>query len=48
MLGILSNGWRSRVATDAQLPFNVLMEQLVGVPVNGLGDVASCPNFGLK
>ncbi|XP_044472764.1 protein RETICULATA-RELATED 3, chloroplastic-like [Mangifera indica] len=47
-LGILSNGWRSRVAADPQFPFKVLMEQLVGVTASVLGDMASRPNFGLN
>ncbi|MCD7447075.1 Protein RETICULATA-RELATED 3, chloroplastic [Datura stramonium] len=42
------NGWRSRVAADPQFPFKVLMEELVGVSANVLGDMASRPNFGLN
>ncbi|XP_019092792.1 PREDICTED: protein RETICULATA-RELATED 2, chloroplastic-like [Camelina sativa] len=41
-------GWRSRVAADSQFPFKVLMEMLVGVSANVLGDMASRPNFGLN
>ncbi|XP_044492772.1 protein RETICULATA-RELATED 3, chloroplastic-like [Mangifera indica] len=48
LLGILSNGWRLRVAADSQFPFKVLMEQLVGVTACVIGDMASRPNFGLN
>ncbi|XP_031271581.1 protein RETICULATA-RELATED 3, chloroplastic [Pistacia vera] len=48
LLGILSNGWRSRVAADPQFLFKVLMEQLVGVTACVIGDMASRPNFGLN
>lgn len=48
VLGLLSNGWRSRVAADPQFPFKVLMEQLVGVTACVIGDMASRPNFGLN
>ncbi|KAF3952700.1 hypothetical protein CMV_021770 [Castanea mollissima] len=40
--------WRSRVATDPQFAFKVLMEELVGVTACVLGDMASRPNFGLN
>lgn len=48
VLGLFLNGWRSRVAADPQFPFKVLMEELVGVSANVLGDMASRPNFGLN
>ncbi|KAK4253428.1 hypothetical protein QN277_010736 [Acacia crassicarpa] len=48
ILGLFLNGWRSRVAADPQFPFKVLMEELVGVSANVLGDMASRPNFGLN
>ncbi|KAI3832073.1 hypothetical protein MKX03_008952 [Papaver bracteatum] len=48
ILGLLLNGWRSRVAADPQFPFNVLMEEIVGVSACVLGDMASRPNFGLN
>ncbi|EOA32200.1 hypothetical protein CARUB_v10015456mg [Capsella rubella] len=47
-IGIFIQGWRSRVAADSQFPFKVLMEMLVGVSANVLGDMASRPNFGLN
>ncbi|MCE7766863.1 RETICULATA-related protein, partial [Pseudomonas putida] len=47
-MGAFVNGWRSRVAADPQFPFKVLMEELVGVSANVLGDMASRPNFGLN
>lgn len=47
-IGAFLNGWRSRVAADPQFPFKVLMEELVGVSANVLGDMASRPNFGLN
>ncbi|KAK4724624.1 hypothetical protein R3W88_027403 [Solanum pinnatisectum] len=47
-IGAVVNGWRSRVAADPQFPFKVLMEELVGVSANVLGDMASRPNFGLN
>ncbi|KAL1193788.1 Protein RETICULATA-RELATED 2 [Cardamine amara subsp. amara] len=47
-IGIFIQGWRSRVAADPQFPFKVLMEELVGVSANVLGDMASRPNFGLN
>ncbi|PHU04865.1 hypothetical protein BC332_25687 [Capsicum chinense] len=47
-IGTFVNGWRSRVAADPQFPFKVLMEELVGVSANVLGDMASRPNFGLN
>ncbi|AAG51344.1 hypothetical protein AtNW77_Chr3g0163801 [Arabidopsis thaliana] len=47
-LGLFIQGWRSRVAADSQFPFKVLMEMLVGVSANVLGDMASRPNFGLN
>ncbi|XP_072985022.1 protein RETICULATA-RELATED 3, chloroplastic-like [Typha latifolia] len=46
-LGIFLEGWRSRVSADPEFPFKVLMEELVGVTSNVLGDMASRPNFGL-
>ncbi|KAK4759403.1 hypothetical protein SAY87_022534 [Trapa incisa] len=48
ILGLFLEGWRSRVAADPQFPFKVLMEGLVGVSANVLGDMASRPNFGLN
>ncbi|XP_026422469.1 protein RETICULATA-RELATED 3, chloroplastic-like [Papaver somniferum] len=48
ILGLLLNGWRSRVAADPQFPFKVLMEEIVGVSACVLGDMASRPNFGLN
>ncbi|OVA02990.1 Protein of unknown function DUF3411 [Macleaya cordata] len=48
LLGLLLNGWRSRVAADPQFPFKVLMEEIVGVSACVLGDMASRPNFGLN
>ncbi|KAJ0965258.1 hypothetical protein J5N97_026396 [Dioscorea zingiberensis] len=47
-IGILLEGWRSRVSADPQFPFKVLMEELVGVSACVLGDMASRPNFGLN
>ncbi|CAG7878102.1 hypothetical protein BRARA_E03149 [Brassica rapa] len=47
-IGMFIQGWRSRVAADPQFPFKVLMEELVGVTANVLGDMASRPNFGLN
>ncbi|CAN8260049.1 unnamed protein product [Cochlearia groenlandica] len=47
-IGMFIQGWRSRVAADPQFPFKVLMEELVGVSANVLGDMASRPNFGLN
>ena len=47
-LGAFVSGWRSRVAADPQFPFNVVMEDLVGVSACVVGDVASRPNFGLN
>uniref|UniRef100_A0A1J3EBM7 Protein RETICULATA-RELATED 3, chloroplastic n=1 Tax=Noccaea caerulescens TaxID=107243 RepID=A0A1J3EBM7_NOCCA len=47
-IGMFIEGWRSRVAADPQFPFKVLMEELVGVSANVLGDMASRPNFGLN
>ncbi|XP_073052385.1 protein RETICULATA-RELATED 3, chloroplastic-like [Primulina eburnea] len=48
LIGAFINGWRSRVASDPQFPFKVLMEELVGVSACVLGDMASRPNFGLN
>lgn len=48
VLGLLLQGWRSRVAADPQFPFKVLMEELVGVSACVIGDMASRPNFGLN
>uniref|UniRef100_A0A5B7AT59 Uncharacterized protein n=1 Tax=Davidia involucrata TaxID=16924 RepID=A0A5B7AT59_DAVIN len=48
LIGLFLNGWRSRVLADPQFPFKVLMEELVGVSANILGDMASRPNFGLN
>ncbi|KAA8516303.1 hypothetical protein F0562_016596 [Nyssa sinensis] len=48
LIGLFLNGWRSRVLADPQFPFKVLMEELVGVSANVLGDMASRPNFGLN
>lgn len=48
VLGLLVNGWRSRVAADPQFPFKVLMEELVGLTACILGDMSSRPNFGLN
>ncbi|XP_061357678.1 protein RETICULATA-RELATED 3, chloroplastic-like [Gastrolobium bilobum] len=48
VLGMVVNGWRSRVAADPQFPFKVLMEELVGVSACVLGDMATRPNFGLN
>ncbi|XP_010549249.1 PREDICTED: protein RETICULATA-RELATED 3, chloroplastic-like [Tarenaya hassleriana] len=47
-LGLLIEGWRSRVSADPQFPFKVLMEELVGVTACVLGDMATRPNFGLN
>lgn len=47
-LGFFINGWRSRVNADSQFPFKVLMEEIVGVSSNVIGDMASRPNFGLN
>ncbi|MFS7901582.1 hypothetical protein Hanom_Chr01g00001381 [Helianthus anomalus] len=47
-IGAFLSGWRSRVAADPQFPFKVLMEELVGVSANVLGDMATRPNFGLN
>ncbi|KAG6654238.1 hypothetical protein CIPAW_05G131800 [Carya illinoinensis] len=48
ILGLFLNKWRSRVATNPQFPFKVLIEELVGVFACVLGDMASHPNFGLN
>ncbi|KAI3941335.1 hypothetical protein MKW92_049744 [Papaver armeniacum] len=48
ILGLLLNGWRSRVAVDPQFPIQGLMEEIVGVSACVLGDMASRPNFGLN
>ncbi|GMH23121.1 hypothetical protein Nepgr_024964 [Nepenthes gracilis] len=48
ILGLFIKGWKSRVAADAQFPFKVLMEELVGVTACVLGDMSSRPNFGLN
>ncbi|XP_039146225.1 protein RETICULATA-RELATED 3, chloroplastic-like [Dioscorea cayenensis subsp. rotundata] len=48
LIGILLEGWRSRVSADPQFPFKVLMEELVGVSACVLGDMATRPNFGLN
>uniref|UniRef100_A0A7N0RAQ4 Uncharacterized protein n=1 Tax=Kalanchoe fedtschenkoi TaxID=63787 RepID=A0A7N0RAQ4_KALFE len=48
IVGLLLNGWRSRVAADPQFPFKVLMEELVGVSACIVGDMATRPNFGLN
>ncbi|KAJ0979087.1 hypothetical protein J5N97_014561 [Dioscorea zingiberensis] len=47
-LSLFFEGWRSRVAADPQFPFKVLMEELVGVSANVIGDMATRPNFGLN
>ncbi|KAH7677472.1 Protein RETICULATA-related protein [Dioscorea alata] len=47
-LSLFIEGWRSRVAADPQFPFKVLMEELVGVSANVIGDMATRPNFGLN
>lgn len=47
-IGAFLSGWRSRVAADPQFPFKVLMEEVVGVSANVVGDMASRPNFGLN
>ncbi|GJU60144.1 reticulata-related 3, chloroplastic-like protein [Tanacetum coccineum] len=47
-IGAFLSGWRSRVAADPQFPFKVLMEEVVGVSANVLGDMATRPNFGLN
>ncbi|XP_020085673.1 protein RETICULATA-RELATED 3, chloroplastic-like [Ananas comosus] len=46
-IGIFLEGWRSRVSADPEFPFKVLMEELIGVSANVLGDMASRPNFGI-
>lgn len=48
VLGVLVNGWRSRVSADPQFPFKLLMEELVGVTACVVGDMATRPNFGLN
>ncbi|CAN6443168.1 unnamed protein product [Victoria cruziana] len=48
ILGVFLEGWRSRVTADPQFPFKVLMEELVGVSANVIGDMATRPNFGLN
>lgn len=48
ILGVLVEGWRSRVSADPQFPFKLLMEELVGVTACVIGDMASRPNFGLS
>ncbi|TKY69012.1 RETICULATA-RELATED 3 [Spatholobus suberectus] len=48
VVGMVVNGWRSRVAADPQFPFKVLMEELVGVSAAVVGDMATRPNFGLN
>lgn len=47
-IGAFLSGWRSRVAADPQFPFKVLMEEVVGVTANVIGDMATRPNFGLN
>lgn len=47
-MGMVLNGWRSRVAADPQFPFKVLMEELVGVSAAVAGDMATRPKFGLN
>lgn len=47
-MSLFIEGWRSRVAADPQFPFKVLMEELVGVSANVIGDMATRPNFGLN
>ncbi|KAL2319439.1 hypothetical protein Fmac_028408 [Flemingia macrophylla] len=48
VVGMVVDGWRSRVAADPQFPFKVLMEELVGVSAAVVGDMATRPNFGLS
>ncbi|KAL5707588.1 Protein RETICULATA-RELATED 3 [Ranunculus cassubicifolius] len=48
IIGMFLSGWRSRVYADPQLPFKLLMEQLVGLTSCVLGDMATRPNFGLN
>ncbi|KAK4359540.1 hypothetical protein RND71_021769 [Anisodus tanguticus] len=47
-IGAFVNGWSSRVTTDPQFPFKVVIEELVGVTSAVIGDMTSRPNFGLN
>jgi hypothetical protein len=48
LLGAFLRGWQARVQADPQFAFKVLMEEVIGVGANVLGDMASRPNFGLN
>lgn len=48
VVGMVLNGWRSRIVADPQFPFKVLMEELVGVSAAVAGDMATRPKFGLN
>ncbi|KAI7842869.1 hypothetical protein COHA_003487 [Chlorella ohadii] len=41
-------GWQDRVAADPQFVYKVVIEQVIGVTANVLGDMASRPNWGLN
>ncbi|CAM6087592.1 unnamed protein product [Calypogeia fissa] len=48
LLGSFIRGWDARVRADPQFAFKVLMEEVVGVGMCDLGDMATRPNFGLN
>lgn len=47
ILGSFLRGWNARVRADPQFAFKVLMEEVIGVGMCVLGDMATRPNFGL-
>lgn len=47
ILGSLIRGWEARVRADPQFAFKVLMEEVIGVGMCVLGDMATRPNYGL-
>jgi hypothetical protein len=48
IIGMFLVDWVARAAADPQFPFKVLMEELIGITFDVLGDMAARPNFGLK
>lgn len=46
-LGSFIRGWDARVRADPQFVFKVLMEEIIGVGMCVIGDMATRPNFGL-
>ncbi|GLJ48179.1 hypothetical protein SUGI_1017360 [Cryptomeria japonica] len=48
LLGAFFQGWKARVEADPLFPFKVLMEEIIGVSVGVVGDMASRTNFGLN